>query len=280
MVSARFETYARTILKRKAVLAPKTAVAAKHHISRLMRAFRGVPLTHFNEGHWVRYIVRERRANPSRRFYDDRKYLRAVLNAALREGLIARHIELPNPDVPRRIGREILQAELTLIFKSANPELQLQIEIAYKMGMRLREMLHLRWERFDWAEGIIKLEPCDTKTRRGRTFPINDDVMGRLRELHSRSRSPYVFPSRYDLSRPRDDNKTAWKAALRRAGVRARWHDLRHTAASLMLRRGATVPIVRAYLGMSERVLTEIYQHLNMDELRAVARLMSTGSGR
>jgi integrase/recombinase XerD len=50
--------------------------------------------------------------------------------------------------------------------------------------------------------------------------------------------------------------------------VKARWHDLRHTCATRMLRRGTPLHVAKAVLGMSLKVLVEIYAHVNLDDWR------------
>lgn len=275
-----FRTFAREVLARKLSLAPKTVVAARYYISRFVRIFGHLELRKFREQHWARYVAREKKKNHDRRFYDDRKYLNMILLAARREGLIPRRVMLRSPDVPRDVGREVTETELAGLFEHANPVLTFQIEIAYKMGLRLREMLHLKWDRFDWEERVIRLRPEDIKTRSGRVVPINPDVFDRFRSRMLRSHSAFVFPSRFDLSKPQNDNKTAWYRALRKAGVKARWHDLRHTCATLMARRGVPLKVVAVLLGMSEEVLRRIYRHVNVEELWEATRVMSTGCGR
>lgn len=54
-------------------------------------------------------------------------------------------------------------------------------------------------------------------------------------------------------------------------GVNCRFHDLRHTAATRKLRSGASIHMVSLVLGMSVKILTSIYQHLTVEDLRATA---------
>jgi integrase len=142
------------------------------------------------------------------------------------------------------------------------------------MGLRLREMLCLRWDRFDWDLSTVELLAAETKTRRGRCVPIPSDLLPEFAARQARALSPYVFPSRCGKSW-QTANKTAWRRCRVRAGVMVRWHDLRHTCATLLLRRGIPPHVARVYLGMSEAVLTRIYLHLSIEDLRRAAEAMS-----
>ena len=152
------------------------------------------------------------------------------------------------------------------------------MEMALKTGMRKTELLHLRWDRFLWEQHTIRLRRQDTKTRRGRLIPLTPELFEQLKARYAESKSSFVFPGRFDRNRPQGDNKSAWSSLRASAAVTCRWHDLRHTCATLLLRRGVSISVTKQYLGMSARVLAEIYEHLNLDDLKSAPRAM-TGIG-
>lgn len=270
-----FRTLADQLLELKEVKAKKTYIAAKLHLQKLKSFFGDMHLKDITEATWERYILESKRKNPNRRIRDDKKYMSQVIRLAYYERVIPRVIVLQVPDLPSRPGREITKLELQRLLLKAGPELKFQIEIAYKMGLRLREMLNLKWDRFDWTQKMIHLRPEDVKTRRGRKVPINPDLLERLREKWESSNSPYVFSHRWNPKSPSSQIMHRWRKCKKEAGVEARWHDLRHTCATLMLRRGVKSHVAKVYLGMSERVLTTIYLHLNNDDLWAAAKAMT-----
>ena len=69
--------------------------------------------------------------------------------------------------------------------------------------------------------------------------------------------------------------RTAFALALKRAGIKDfRFHDLRHTATSHLVMRGATLTDVKEILGHSDMKTTLRYAHLSPAHLRtAVDRL-------
>lgn len=270
-----FETLAQEALELRKTKSRKTYLSAKFQLSRLIKHFGSFRIDRISERDWNAYIISEQEKRPGRRMYDDRKYMRIVLLMALRRGSVQKKIMLAIPDPPSDAGRDLSRAEISRLIAAASPELKFQIEIAVKMGLRLREMLRLRWDQIDWEKAAIKLSSADTKTRRPRELPINPDLYERFKLRHERAKSRYVFPAPGNPNRAQTDNKTAWRRVKRLTGVSARWHDLRHTCASWMLRRGVQLHVARQLLGMSEKILMRIYAHTNEDDMKRAARLMS-----
>jgi integrase len=129
----------------------------------------------------------------------------------------------------------------------------------------------------------------DTKgKKRGRVVPIHDWVFPRFQARYKRQRhrGPCVFPARVlvwdpikkrlkrqtDYHKPKAHNRRHWETCKRNAGVEARWHDLRHTAATWYVRAGAQLPTLSRKLGMSVKVLIEIYNKVQTEDLWGVSR--------
>ena len=72
---------------------------------------------------------------------------------------------------------------------------------------------------------------------------------------------------------------TYWKPLLKAAGLpqETRFHDLRHTAASLLLGEGVPVPVVSQLLGHADSSITlKVYAHMLPDH-QGVAALAMNG---
>jgi integrase len=62
------------------------------------------------------------------------------------------------------------------------------------------------------------------------------------------------------------DVKRSFKTALKKAGIKDfRFHDLRHTSASHLLMRGASMKAVQEHLGHTTIAMTQRYSHLSRD---------------
>ena len=276
----KFKVLSKHVLLVKSTQAPGTHALAKHYLERLTRFFGEKRVSEISEVDWGEYVSECKRSAPKRKLHDDKKFMSQVMLVAYRRGFLPRPISLKIPCAKSEIGREITTQEIGRLFALAGPRLRFQMEIALTLGLRRSEMLFLKWDRFRWKDKAIQLHASDTKTRRGRLVPLTLELFHQFRARHAMKKSVFVFPHRFDRSRPQRDNKTAWKSLKRRAVVKCRWHDWRHTCATLLLRNGVPVAVAAAYLGMSERILNGIYRHLNFQDLKAAADSMRRAAPR
>ena len=144
--------------------------------------------------------------------------------------------------------------------------------VAAYTGLRLGELLALRWEDVDLdAQRVIVHRAVSagvegpTKSWQARFVPLADSAAGALERLAARaayaSRDDYVFCSR--LGRRLDGSalRRRYNAARKAAGLRPlRFHALRHAAGSLAARE-AGAHFVQAFLGHSRLSTTERYLH-------------------
>jgi integrase len=132
-----------------------------------------------------------------------------------------------------------LEHEQYLALRRELPDHQrIILEIGYHLGMRLREILKLRWDQVDWTENLIRLERKQTKGKQARVAPLYGDLRSSL-EMAYLARSadcPFVVSWR---RRGISESKTAWNKARQRVGLsHLMVHDLRRTAVRNMIRAG------------------------------------------
>jgi len=149
------------------------------------------------------------------------------------------------------------------------PEVVLAFRLLMFTGARLREILTLQWSHVDLERGFINLP--DSKTGR-KTIVMSAATIHLLRN-HER-RGPFVAPG-LDADRSRSDLKKPWRAIQRHAGLEGvRFHDLRHTFASIGAGASLGLPIVGKLLGHSKPATTARYAHLDADPLRRVSNVI------
>jgi integrase len=139
-------------------------------------------------------------------------------------------------------------------------------------------MLQLEWQRFDWDSRNVLIDK--TKTKKKRVVPISPVVYARLKARWRAAKSPRVFAHANDVRRARTENKRTWFTCRRNAVVDACWHDLRHTCATWLVRANVPLPVIKRMLGMSIKILLEIYAHVSGDDLQSASRRIAGASRR
>lgn len=161
--------------------------------------------------------------------------------------------------------------EIGAMVDAAAPEYRAALLVLAYGGLRIGELVALTWGDLELAKRRLRValqregttgDLTAPKTAAGRRFvELPAVVVQALREheLRSKKDSPeFVFP--YHVRRFRSD---VFFPALRRAKLRRiRLHDLRHTAASLMIATGADIAAVSRQLGHANVAITlGIYTH-------------------
>lgn len=142
---------------------------------------------------------------------------------------------------------------------SSWPRLYALVLAALTTGARKAELLGLRWADVDLDKAVAHLD--STKNGDSRVLPIVPALLAELRRFQGAA-AGWVFAS------PRDPEKLftfepRWKEALRAAKVRDfRFHDLRHSCASMLARNGATLLEIGDVLGHRQMQMTKRYSHL------------------
>jgi integrase len=169
------------------------------------------------------------------------------------------------PVSPGRIGwlkPEERKRLLEACDKSGNPDLGLVVRIALASGARQAEIMFLRWKQIDFDRECAFLST--SKTGEPRVMPLPGDVAKALK-ARSKVRSigtDLVFPSPEDPKRPRNIWQ-AWGVARKVAKLPDfRFHDLRHSAATEMLRAGVDSRIVATVLGHRSMNMMRRYAHV------------------
>ena len=157
-------------------------------------------------------------------------------------------------------------------------------------GLRRGELLGLKWEDLDLVRGEMRIRrqvvringevveaPLKTKNAY-RTLPLSEDTVGILKiQKQKADGSPWVFPSPTGRPISPDSVLHMLHRVLKRAGLpMVRFHDLRHTFATLALQNGVDVKTVSGMLGhFSAGFTLDTYAHVTTAAQREAARTMS-----
>lgn len=144
-------------------------------------------------------------------------------------------------------------------------------------GLRYGELANLTWGDLDLDLAILTVHGFKAKSQKTRHIPLNSVAVSLLKgwQKQRAGESGLVFPSRD--GGPFDNVRSSWEEVLKAAEiVKFRWHDMRHTFASLLVMRGVDLNTVRELLGHSDYQMTLRYAHLAPEhKASAVARLVA-----
>jgi integrase len=217
--------------------------------------------------------------------------LNAILEAAVHNRMVthnvARGVEVPRLVPAKR--RFLTHEQIRDLADAVEPRYRvLVLTIAYS-GMRWgeasaikRQSCDLLRRRLHVTESVVQLGTEHVwgtpKTHRTRSVQLPTFVCEELAEHLMRHVGPepeaLVFTNSVGgVLRHTDFHKRTWKPAVKRAGLPAdlKIHELRHTAASLLIAEGAGPKSVQAQLGHSTITTTfDVYGHLFPNHLDAV----------
>lgn len=162
------------------------------------------------------------------------------------------------PENNRRL-RFLSKEESQTLVDSCISHLRPIVITALNTGMRLGEILKLKWDQVDLGHGYILLD--DTKNNECRQIPLNSTLRVALEVLPRGYESEYVFTGKD--GKPYNRVKSSFATALKRANIRDfRFHDLRHTFASQLIMSGIDLTTVKELLGHKSISMTLRYAHL------------------
>ncbi len=168
--------------------------------------------------------------------------------------------------------RFLTNAEISRLLSCAVDYLKPIIIAAISTGMRRGELLNLKWKEVDLEHGFIRV--LKSKNHESRDIPVNRFLSEQFESLEqSREPGGYVFC--HENGDKRFGIGPMFRKACAEAGIEDfRFHDLRHTAASLFASRGCDIVTLQHLLGHKSILMTQRYAHLLPDRHEKTRRIM------
>lgn len=242
--------------------------------------------------------------------------LHCALNHALRLGIIFRNPcdAVYKPKAQKREMNILDENQVrALLIAARGKRHEALFKLAITTGMRKGELIGLKWSDLDWDTNQINvqrqvqrvpgkgLKYTQPKTAAGRRMIyLGADILQSLKDHLQRQwlerefmgerwqDHDLIFPSSIGTPMSQSNLHREFKLLLQEAKLPdIRFHDLRHTAASLMLKQGVSVKVVQERLGHSDAAMTlNVYSHVipgmqreaaeKMDEITAVIDISET----
>jgi integrase len=190
------------------------------------------------------------------------KWLKKIFSLAVEWGWITENPALKIKCLKGETHRTrfLANEEVARLIENSIVHLKPIIIAAISTGMRRGEIFDLKWKDVDIEHGFIRVEK--TKNSESREIPINPYLSETLQGMvESRKLGNYVFCN--EDGKKWCDIRGSFQSALRRSGIKDfRFHDLRHTAASLYASRGCDLVTLQHLLGHKSINMTMRYAHL------------------
>lgn len=174
-------------------------------------------------------------------------------------------IRIPRPKKEKKLPSVLTMEECLGIFKAVdNPKHKLLLLIGYGAGLRVSEIVQLKWTDILFSEYKIHIK--NAKGKKDRMVMLPFSIVQSLeiyRQLYNGKH--YVFEGQF-AGEPYSTNSVqqVMRDALKKSGLvkKASVHTLRHSFATHLLENGTDIRYIQQFLGHSNIKTTAIYTHL------------------
>jgi integrase len=191
------------------------------------------------------------------------------------------------PQVARAFSPDEKAAMLAEAKTRRSPAIYPALMLALHAGMRDAEIRGLQWARLNLGKAILTVGDSKTEAGEGRTIPLNADIhkalvdhsvwyLGKFGECRPEW---YVFPfgkpQPTDPSRHVTSFKTVWGEVKKKAGVKGRWHDARHTfITDLAENPEVSDTTIESMAGHVSKQMLKHYSHIRTEAKRRAVRTL------
>jgi integrase/recombinase XerD len=194
------------------------------------------------------------------------------------------------PKVATRLPVYLTEKEVERLFVAAEADgstigirNRVMIFLMYSTGMRVSELVNLRFRQLDFSNKLIRVEGKGGKER---MVPVPDEAMEKLKFYIERVH-PLLLANRVDPEgylfiaigpgeKVRPITRQAFWMTLKRILKKARIngkvspHSLRHSLATHLLKRGVNIRSLQVLLGHEKIATVQVYTHIERSRLREV----------
>lgn len=193
------------------------------------------------------------------------------------------------PKFTKRITREEYWEEaeaIRFLDLMRNAELFPLYFLAIKLGLRRGELAGLKWDVVNFSQNHISV--CRvrdryglhdvTKTLKKRDIPMNSEVRVMMQNLAAQRKSDFVIAKSNGTPIDIQHAYRAFNRAQKDAGMarKIKFHDLRHTFASIFLMRNGNINALAKIMGHSQVTMTERYGHIAQNYVRSEMEKMAS----
>ena len=160
---------------------------------------------------------------------------------------------------------------MKLIEVTENIKHKLIIMFLYYAGLRVSEVVNIKWENLDFDRELINLKQA--KGHKDRTIFLHKKIIGLLRGFN---RKGLIFVSERDKKYSKGTIQAIVRNSAKKVGLKKRIHPhmLRHSFATHLLEAGADIRYIQKLLGHQSLRTTSIYTHVANKDIKNLADLL------
>ncbi|MFV1996659.1 MAG: tyrosine recombinase XerC [Acidiferrobacterales bacterium] len=215
-----------------------------------------------------------------------RRYLsaaRSFFRYLLRQSQVSSNpfVGIPAPKVAQRLPKvlSVEQAEIMVSIQNRDSKLAIRdcaiLELMYSSGLRLSELVGLDVDNIDFHDGLVRVTGKGAKTR---VVPVGSKARGALQVwldvrrqwLKDSETALFVSQQGRRLGPRAIQKRLEYWAKRQLPGTPVHPHMLRHSFASHLLESSADLRAVQELLGHSDISTTQIYTHVDFQQLARV----------
>ncbi|MCF8239765.1 MAG: tyrosine-type recombinase/integrase [Melioribacteraceae bacterium] len=209
--------------------------------------------------------------------------LKAAFTKAVAWGYLAENPfkKIKFPRIAKSHPVFISTSEFELILsKTKEPILADLFTITFYTGMRQGELVNMKWDWIDFNNSTITTKIAgsfQTKSKKERIIPMNKKVSEIIKALlGSSEKNDYVFTNEKGEKLNEDFVSKKFKKSVRAAKLNdeIHFHTLRHSFASNLVQKGVSLYVVKELLGHEDLSTTQIYSHLQRQNLKNAIYLL------
>lgn len=146
-----------------------------------------------------------------------------------------------------------------IITNTTNLQHKLIIVLLYSAGLRLTELINLKWENISFEKNIIFIKQA--KGKKDRITLLSKKAKKYFKEHKKNSNQTYIFWSQRNKKYSSKTIQQIVKQSAKKSNIKSNVtpHTLRHSFATHLLENGTDIRYIQALLGHSRLETTQIY---------------------
>ena len=278
-----FESFARQYLESYVNFENKNVRKQGNLINSLVRHFKGKYLNQMDILMIRQYL--SKRLKSVRPSSVNREYsmLKSMFNRAIEWGMFSGMNPTNSikklPENNERT-RWLAEDEQEILLSNCEGMTKAIVLVALKTGMRWGEIIVLKWHQspnsnyVDFQNKTIFVHASLSKSKKSRYIPLSNSIGTVLEKMPRQIGAEYIFWNQ-KKERRMLTIRNSFERAVKRSGISDfKFHDLRHTFASQLVRNGVDLYVVQKLSGHANPKMTQRYAHLSPDQLTDAIKLI------